>query len=139
MQLRLVAHRHEYRLSVLVAKKDRILRLMVSLLAMPPLCRSIELCSIKGTLVSSFLHHSPSPFTTFEPIPILQCQSTMKFTALISSLFALGLSTVTLADSLSYDQGYDNKLGSVSNTACSDGSNGLAKKYPTFDDLPNYP
>jgi hypothetical protein len=60
----------------------------------------------------------------------------MKFAALV---FILGLSTFTLADSLSYDENYDNKSGSLSTTACSDGSNGLAKSYPTFGDLPKYP
>ena len=63
----------------------------------------------------------------------------MKVDALLSSLFVLGLSTFTLADSLSYDENYDNKSGSLDTTACSDGSNGLASSYPTFGDLPKYP
>jgi Cerato-platanin len=140
MQFRPAADRHERLLSVLVAKKDRVL--MVSpVVAMLPLCPSAELCGIKGTysyshfyIIHPVLLRPPKLF-----IYILQHQSTMKFTALISSLFVLGLSTVTLADSLSYDETYDNKSGSLSTTACSDGSNGLAKSYPTFGDLPNYP
>jgi hypothetical protein len=63
----------------------------------------------------------------------------MKFTAILSSLFVLSLSTFTLADSLSYDENYDNKSGSLDTTACSDGSNGLASSYPTFGDLPKFP
>jgi hypothetical protein len=65
----------------------------------------------------------------------------MKFSALVSTLLALGFSAGALAASasLSYDQTYDNSAGSLSTTACSDGSNGLASSYPTFGDLPKFP
>jgi hypothetical protein len=63
----------------------------------------------------------------------------MKFAAVVSSLFVLGCSTLALADTLSYDETYDNKSGSLDTTACSDGSNGLAKKFPTFGDLKAFP
>lgn len=63
----------------------------------------------------------------------------MKFSAILSSIVVLGVSTLTLADSLSYDEQYDSSSGSLSTTACSDGSNGLASKYPTFGNLPKYP
>jgi hypothetical protein len=38
-----------------------------------------------------------------------------------------------------YDQTFDNPSGSLNNVACSNGQNGLASKYPTFGDLPNFP
>lgn len=63
----------------------------------------------------------------------------MKFAALISSLVILGFSTSASADSLSYDEAYDSASGSLSDTSCSDGSNGLAKQYPTYGDLPKFP
>jgi len=65
----------------------------------------------------------------------------MKIAALVFSFCLLELSTGTLAASasLSYDKIYDNKSGSLSTTACSDGSNGLASSYPTFGNLPSFP
>jgi hypothetical protein len=38
-----------------------------------------------------------------------------------------------------YDQTFDNPSGLVNNVACSNGDNGLASKYPTFSDFPNFP
>jgi len=38
-----------------------------------------------------------------------------------------------------YDTTFDNPTGSLNNVACSDGANGLAAKYPTFNKLPTYP
>lgn len=63
----------------------------------------------------------------------------MKFSTVLTSMVVLGLSTFTLADSLSYDSQYDSASGSMDTTACSDGSNGLAASYPTFGNFPNFP
>ncbi|EIW85572.1 Cerato-platanin [Coniophora puteana RWD-64-598 SS2] len=41
--------------------------------------------------------------------------------------------------SVSYDNTYDSGSGSMSTVACSDGSNGLASKWPTFANVPNFP
>jgi hypothetical protein len=38
-----------------------------------------------------------------------------------------------------YDTTYDNKSGSLNGVACSDGSNGLSAKFPTFGDIPSFP
>ena len=38
-----------------------------------------------------------------------------------------------------YDPTYDDPNGSLYDTACSDGQNGLAKKFPTFDSIPSFP
>jgi hypothetical protein len=38
-----------------------------------------------------------------------------------------------------YDPTYDNPHGSLNSVACSNGQNGLASKYPTFDKLPTFP
>lgn len=38
-----------------------------------------------------------------------------------------------------FDQTFDNPGGSLNNVACSNGQNGLASKYPTFSNLPNFP
>jgi len=38
-----------------------------------------------------------------------------------------------------YDQTFDNPSYSVNNVACSNGANGLASKYPTLGDFPNFP
>lgn len=46
--------------------------------------------------------------------------------------------TLTLS-STSYDQRYDSKSASMNTVACSDGSHGLAAKYPTFGSLPSFP
>ena len=38
-----------------------------------------------------------------------------------------------------FDSTFDNPTYSVGNVACSNGANGLAAKYPTFNKVPNYP
>jgi hypothetical protein len=38
-----------------------------------------------------------------------------------------------------FDGTFDNPTYSVGNVACSNGANGLASKYPTFNKIPNYP
>ena len=38
-----------------------------------------------------------------------------------------------------FDTTFDNSQGSLNNVACSNGDNGLASKYPTFGNIPNYP
>jgi len=38
-----------------------------------------------------------------------------------------------------YDATFDNKAGSLNSVACSNGPNGLASRFPTFGDIPNFP
>lgn len=58
----------------------------------------------------------------------------MKFAAILALLPS------TLAVTLSYDPTYDNRGGSLSTVACSDGPNGLLTAgFPTFGSLPNFP
>jgi len=38
-----------------------------------------------------------------------------------------------------YDATFDNKAGSLNSVACSNGPNGLAARFPTFGDIPNFP
>jgi hypothetical protein len=38
-----------------------------------------------------------------------------------------------------HDKKYDNPHGDTKHVTCADGKNGLAKKYPKFDDFPHYP
>ena len=38
-----------------------------------------------------------------------------------------------------YDATFDNKAGSLNGVACSNGPNGLASRFPTFGDIPNFP
>ena len=48
--------------------------------------------------------------------------------------------TLVAGDSLSYDPAYDNGLSSINAVACSDGSNGFAKRgYNTLGSLPRFP
>lgn len=62
----------------------------------------------------------------------------MKFAALTSVLALLAGSA--LADSVSYDQTYDDASNSLDIVACSDGVNGLETKgFTTFGSLPNFP
>ena len=64
----------------------------------------------------------------------------MKF---FSTIIALGAALTATAQtvSVSYDTVYDNKAGSLSTVACSDGSNGLITKYgyKTFGAIPQFP
>jgi len=38
-----------------------------------------------------------------------------------------------------YDATFGNRAGSLNNVACSNGPNGLASRFPTFGDIPNFP
>ncbi|KAI5778007.1 immunomodulatory protein [Geopyxis carbonaria] len=58
-------------------------------------------------------------------------------TALLVSL--LTLTPTALAVTASYDPAYDVTTASTSTLACSDGSNGLASKYPTLGSFPRFP
>lgn len=50
------------------------------------------------------------------------------------------LAAPALAVSVTYDQVYDNRQGSLSTVACSNGPNGLLTRgYKTFGDLPPFP
>ncbi|KAF4609101.1 hypothetical protein EYR40_001454 [Pleurotus pulmonarius] len=49
------------------------------------------------------------------------------------------LAAPALAVSVTYDQVYDNRQGSLSTVACSNGRNGLLPRYQTFGDLPPFP
>ncbi|KAF8467137.1 Cerato-platanin-domain-containing protein [Russula ochroleuca] len=40
---------------------------------------------------------------------------------------------------VTYDPTYDNPHGSLNSVACSNGQNGLASRYPTFNKLPTFP
>ena len=44
-----------------------------------------------------------------------------------------------LGDVVSFDRGYDDAGRSMSTVTCSDGPNGLMKKYPTQGALPGFP
>ncbi|KAF7316899.1 hypothetical protein HMN09_00423900 [Mycena chlorophos] len=63
----------------------------------------------------------------------------MKFSAVFASLAVLA--TAVLADTVSYDQTYDDGSNSLDTVACSDGVNGLETRYgwSTFSDIPNFP
>ncbi|TCD67988.1 hypothetical protein EIP91_011657 [Steccherinum ochraceum] len=56
------------------------------------------------------------------------------FTTMMT-LFVASAMSITV----SYDNTYDNTSGSLLTVACSDGSHGLASRFPTFGDLPVYP
>lgn len=60
----------------------------------------------------------------------------MKFSIATLSVFV----SAALATTVSYDSTYDNKGGSLSTVACSDGPHGLLTKgYKTFGSLPDFP
>jgi hypothetical protein len=62
----------------------------------------------------------------------------MKFITSLSALLALIAST--LADSVSFENTYDNKNNSLATVSCSDGANGLLTKgFTTFGSLPTFP
>ncbi|PKS07725.1 hypothetical protein jhhlp_006333 [Lomentospora prolificans] len=60
----------------------------------------------------------------------------MKFTAVTS---ALALAASATAASVGYDQGFDDGSRSMLTVSCSDGSHGLASRFPTQGNLPNFP
>ena len=66
----------------------------------------------------------------------------MKFITLLVALSTFALHTLALSNGVvrvTYDNTYDNPKASLFNTACSNGENGLLKKYPTLDQIPNFP
>lgn len=63
-------------------------------------------------------------------------------TTLISLFFLSALATATPTNSfkVTFDPFYDNPAGSLLNTACSNGANGLVtKSFNTFGQLPHFP
>lgn len=60
----------------------------------------------------------------------------MQLTTLFSTLLLAGSAFAIRA---SYDTTYDNSGSSMNIVACSDGSNGLASRFPTFGSVPTYP
>ena len=83
-----------------------------------------RICTPLTVVQASILH----PFCT---IAIMQFTSLVALAALISSAFAV---------TVSYDQTYDNRSGSLTTVACSDGPNGLITKgFSTFGSLPHFP
>lgn len=64
----------------------------------------------------------------------------MKFSSIFISVVLAALPTLSLADTLAYDNTYDNASGSLSTVACSDGPNGLETRgFTTFGSLPSFP
>ncbi|KAJ8507034.1 hypothetical protein ONZ45_g10546 [Pleurotus djamor] len=63
----------------------------------------------------------------------------MKFTSTIASLAVF--SALVSAVSVSFDQVYDNRAGSMTTVSCSDGMNGLITKFgfQNFGAIPNFP
>lgn len=62
----------------------------------------------------------------------------MKFTTILSATLLFAGSV--FADTVSYDQTYDNKGQSLATVACSDGANGLLTRgFTTFGSLPSFP
>ncbi|KAF9265884.1 cerato-platanin-like protein [Marasmius fiardii PR-910] len=62
----------------------------------------------------------------------------MKFSALIPVVLAI-LPTYIGAVQLQYDNHYDDAGASMNTVACSDGVNGLARRFPTFGSVPGFP
>ncbi|KAJ6619685.1 cerato-platanin-related secreted protein [Mycena sp. CBHHK59/15] len=64
----------------------------------------------------------------------------MKFSALVSPICLVALSTTAFADTVAYDQTYDVASNSLNIVACSDGPNGLETRgFTTFGSLPKFP
>ena len=99
----------------------------------------------------------PSRFYNPALTPAQSCSRSESFAMIFSTTFALALLLLThVAHALpnaeystrstgptkhfaTFDTIYDNPRRSLDETACSDGPNGLAKNYPTFGKLPEYP
>ncbi|KAJ8518235.1 hypothetical protein ONZ45_g4675 [Pleurotus djamor] len=64
----------------------------------------------------------------------------MKFSTIFTPII-IALAPLASAVTLSYDQTYDNKSGSLTTVACSDGPNGLITRtgITTFGKLPKFP
>jgi hypothetical protein len=64
----------------------------------------------------------------------------MKFTLAVASLLTTLLPSLVCADTLSFDNTYDNASGDMNTVACSTGLNGLVTKgFKTFGSLPDFP
>ncbi|KAI5921165.1 immunomodulatory protein [Camillea tinctor] len=61
----------------------------------------------------------------------------MQFTTFVAQI--LSLAAAASAVSVAYDQVYDNGGQSTNTVSCSDGSNGLAPRFPTFGSFPQFP
>ncbi|KAF8894770.1 Asp f 13-like protein [Infundibulicybe gibba] len=62
----------------------------------------------------------------------------MKFIAALASL-SISLLPLVSAISVSFDPIYDNGGQSMAAVSCSDGSNGLLSRFPTFGNVPQFP
>lgn len=63
----------------------------------------------------------------------------MKFSIVFSMLAAAGLA-LAQANTVSFDQTFDNAAGSLNTVSCSNGPNGLENLgFTTFGSLPNFP
>ncbi|EMD63612.1 hypothetical protein GGP41_005742 [Bipolaris sorokiniana] len=62
----------------------------------------------------------------------------MKFFTAVSAA-VLGFSSMASAITVSYDTGYDDAGRSMNVVSCSDGTNGLAARFPTQGRLPRFP
>ncbi|EMD92796.1 hypothetical protein COCC4DRAFT_50890 [Bipolaris maydis ATCC 48331] len=62
----------------------------------------------------------------------------MKFFTAVSAA-VLGFSSMASGITVSYDPGYDDASRSMDVVSCSDGSNGLASRFPTQGSLPRFP
>lgn len=59
---------------------------------------------------------------------------------LTSTVISVAVAASVMADSVRYDPVYDQKTGSLSSVACSNGPHGLLTRgYKTFGDLPGFP
>jgi len=72
-------------------------------------------------------------------LPHFTLLRTMRSTALLAALAIIA--APVLADTLAYDTHYDDRAGSLTSVACSDGEHGLitTKHYHTYGDIPNFP
>lgn len=61
----------------------------------------------------------------------------MKFSSVLAAVAFLIPSA--LATTVQYDTAYDNASQSTDTVACSDGTNGLSSRYPTFGSFPKFP
>ncbi|TFY76540.1 hypothetical protein EWM64_g7473 [Hericium alpestre] len=61
----------------------------------------------------------------------------MQFIVAFMSLFIFF--TLASADTVRYDTAYDKAGQSMDTVSCSDGPNGLARRFPTFGSLPDFP
>ncbi|KAF6758740.1 Cerato-platanin-domain-containing protein [Ephemerocybe angulata] len=88
------------------------------------------------TILSSLWAFASAQGSTPSPTPTTSTSAT----STSSSTATATPTTPLISTTVSYDTLYDNKAGSLSSVACSDGSYGLlTKNYTTFGSLPNYP